>query len=976
MQFAVPGVYQFAVMPVSGTSNLIKLDMNTGYTSMSEPFRMTVVSSELQLGLYGSTNQQPMTVLVTDQMQKPVSGVNVYFADNDKTFAAWTGYNGTASAPVSTFTYDAQYGSVKFITVYIVDPTGAIMPGLVSTFKMFTYMLQGGTTNLGHIPYSITPIDPTIVRGTVGSTLSSNPLNVVVTDESGIAVSGTGVEFDVCDGDATFGSGQKSMVTFTNQYGIASTIVTLGMFTNDYPTQMQINANDPYLTQVELNSICVSALSVNNVRLNDAFHVLALPGPPAQLLSDIYDLPFQTDLPNHPLYAETYYVLDMHNNPVANSLVEFSVLDATPTTTGSHFINAKLYDDTPISATFTEPCSEGGAPSYRDSTCNYLKSDFITASRNDGVVAAIMYLGNTAGVTYNGRATLVSGIMTATQDFHGTAAISGTGSSGIYDIECWELVQNDYGIVNMWLPYPYKCSMLQTVTDTTAGQNVYDTSPDAQDSYQALIMTGGGGLSHSINSLPASSITLTPDGSGNVQFYLKLGPSVPPNGCKGSNLTICPNEVKVSGTGAQSGAISHGDLYSFGRDVEVFYPQANTGPQIINYNNSQGSYSIILPTTIAAYVRSYMLGSVDISRAKFTFGLNITYPGLPHPSFGYDPNMGCDLLTRDSDDGDGTGSEKGAIQYYPEFSMEIWQADTGGKVYGGNADAKITLYDKSTDLPISNDDVKYQIVATNPSTQDALNALCFLNQPFAGAGFTTNFLPAAAYQESGLNGAFRQFISYDPVSDQCNSRETTACPPATGVPMQAFDNGYGIMQITNGIPGGLTGSACQSPISPPPIQIPIYGTPTQDMIWNWVSNLNAGSSVMRDKYTQAATDYNNWLAEGRGQWSVSQLQMETWQMYNGGFYWTWRCADSAGDVFSPDTVCYKVPECTTDPQFGYSCQWIEDPDPPPFMLNKCKPSKLPQGYLANCSGLSTMVNPFYADCVKCIAINNPNWCQQ
>ena len=660
MQFAVPGVYQLAVMPVSGTSNLIKLDMNAGYTSMSEPFRMTVVSSELQLGLYGSTNQQPMTVLVTDQMQRPVSGVNVYFADNNKTFSAWTGSDGTASAPAGTFTYDAPYGSVKFITAYIVDPTGAIMPGLVSTFKMYTYILQGVTTNSSHIPYSITPIDPTIVQGTVGSTLSSNPLNVVVTDESGTVVSGTGVEFDVCIGDATFGNGQKSMVTFTNQYGIASAIVTLGRFTNDYPAQMQINANDPYPTQVGVNSICVSALSANNVRLNDAFHVLALPGPPVYLLPDINTQSFQTDLPNHPLFPEAYYVLDMYNNPVANSSVEFSVLDATPTTPGPNFINAKLYDDTPISATkFIKPCSEGGAPSYRDSMCNNLRSDFITASRNDGIVAAIMYLGNTAGVTYNGRATLVSGIMVATQDFHGIAAISGTGSSGIYDIECWELVLNNYGIVNMWLPYPYKCTMLQTAADTTAGQNVYNTGPDAQGTYQAQIMRGGGKLARSLNSSPDSAITLAPDGSGNVQFYLKLGPSVPPNGCKGYNLKICPNEVKVSGIGAQSGAISRGDLYSFGRDVEVFYPQASTGPQIINYSNSQGSYSIIVPTTIAAYVRSYVLGSIDISRVKFTFGLNITYPGLPHPSFGYDPNIGCDLLVRDVMPGMGQEMRKG-----------------------------------------------------------------------------------------------------------------------------------------------------------------------------------------------------------------------------------------------------------------------------------------------------------------------------
>ncbi|MGC9028006.1 MAG: hypothetical protein ACP5JP_10820, partial [bacterium] len=258
----------------------------------------------------------------------------------------------------------------------------------------------------------------------------------------------------------------------------------------------------------------------------------------------------------------SYFVLDLHNNPVANSPVAFAVLDATPTTPGPNFINAKLYDDTSFSAEKAlNSCEKGGLPSYRDDTCMNLKSNFTTMSRNDGAVAAIMYLGNTAGVIYNGEAMLLSGIMTATQDFHGTAVVSGTGSSGIYDIQCISLVQDQYGIVNMWLPFPYKCTMLKTITDTTAGQNVYDTCPDTQGTYQAQIMTGAGGLGYSVNSLPASSISLTPDGSGNVQFYLKLGSSVPPKGCKGDNLTICPNEVKVSGTGDRAGAISYGDLY-------------------------------------------------------------------------------------------------------------------------------------------------------------------------------------------------------------------------------------------------------------------------------------------------------------------------------------------------------------------------------------------------------------------------------
>jgi len=284
--------------------------------------------------------------------------------------------------------------------------------------------------------------------------------------------------------------------------------------------------------------------------------------------------------------------------------------------------------------------------------------------------------------------------------------------------------------------------------------------------------------------------------------------------------------------------------------------------------------------------------------------------------------------------------------------MEIWQADTGGKVYGGNADAKITLYDKSTDLPVSNDDVKYQIIATNPSTQDVLNALCYLNQPFAGAGFTTNFLPAVAYQESGLNGRFRQFIRYDPVSDTCNSRTTSTCLPATGVPVQSFDNGYGIMQITKGIPGGLTGGACQSPLSQPTLYIPTTNTPTQNMIWNWVANINAGAAVMLDKYKEEIAYenkvFNDLNRNNLGYLWVSptteQRQMNVWQRYNGcltkgrGCYYVWSlCATKVNEV------------CRAG--------WVKNPALP---TRKCP-----------------ALNPsyFYADCVNYWAHNNPQWCK-
>ena len=66
----------------------------------------------------------------------------------------------------------------------------------------------------------------------------------------------------------------------------------------------------------------------------------------------------------------------------------------------------------------------------------------------------------------------------------------------------------------------------------------------------------------------------------------KKGTEINETDGKGSNLTICPNEVKGSGTGDQSGAISYVDIYSFGRDVEIFYPKADRGPQTITYQNT------------------------------------------------------------------------------------------------------------------------------------------------------------------------------------------------------------------------------------------------------------------------------------------------------------------------------------------------------------------------------------------------------
>ena len=635
LQFAIPGVYQLAVLPVSGTSNLIKLDMATGYTSMSEPFHMSVVSSQLQLGLFGTTNQQPMTVLVTDQMQRPVSGVSVYFADNDKTYAELTGSNGDASAPAGTFTFDAQNGSVKFITVYIVDPTGNMMPGLIATFKMYTLLNPSAESGT---PAYITAIDPTQFTGTVGATV---PLRSVVTDAQGNPVKATYVEYRIQTGGATFG-GNSFIDVPTDQYGVASAIVTLGTSTSVYPITVQVNADDPYPTQVGFTTIDASALSGNNIP-PVLFYTMALPGSPANLEMENSGEQAQQGNPNMPLNIPIgYKTVDSHGNPVANSTVLFSVLPVTGTT-GTQFINAKLYDDTSISyAKFSASCENGGAPIFRDDNCTDLGNQITTISRSDGTTAVIMYLGNIYGVVYNGQAALANG--QDTQSFSAYAdPVAGLvpGGTPVLNVECKSPLQNQCNIVNMYLPYPFQCTGLLNSMPPSA--NYYNTTIDTTGSYEAAINEGNG----SLNTVPVypgyPSIPLHPDSSGTMNIWLKLGgPTTAPYSCKGNN--ICLNGFEISGN--SEGASVTGKVMSIGRDVQFLSPQQSQTNTITYSMMSDNSTDLSIPIGMVASISGCTAGAIDLSRIKFTFGLNITYPGWPNNIFndGYDNNIFNDNL--------------------------------------------------------------------------------------------------------------------------------------------------------------------------------------------------------------------------------------------------------------------------------------------------------------------------------------------
>ena len=203
-----------------------------------------------------------------------------------------------------------------------------------------------------------------------------------------------------------------------------------------------------------------------------------------------------------------------------------------------------------------------------------------------------------------------------------------------------------------------------------------------------------------------------------------------------------------------------------------------------------------------------------------------------------------------------------------------------------------------------------------------------------------NFLAAAAYQES----RFAQFTDIQ----QCSP--SPLIPLTDGYPVQACDNGYGIMQLTQGVPGGLTYNLGN-----------YTDTPTQDMIWNWVANINAGENVMLDKL-KGETTYEDRFTQDTGFYypTPEQQEMNVWQRYNGGLYWVWRCADSQGNISlytDPESPCLSAPACNPndDPNSAYFCQWIKNQLP----TTRCS------------DGTSRP----YAECVEAISNNNPSWCK-
>lgn len=81
---------------------------------------------------------------------------------------------------------------------------------------------------------------------------------------------------------------------------------------------------------------------------------------------------------------------------------------------------------------------------------------------------------------------------------------------------------------------------------------------------------------------------------------------------------------------------------------------------------------------------------------------------------------------------------------------------------------------------------------------------------------------------------------------------------ADGEPIVAFDNGYGITQMTN-------------------------PAPSYEQVWSWKENVRAGARLYQEKQKLAKA----YLSQSGRSYSAEQLRLETWSRWNGGAYHIW-----------------------------------------------------------------------------------------
>lgn len=96
---------------------------------------------------------------------------------------------------------------------------------------------------------------------------------------------------------------------------------------------------------------------------------------------------------------------------------------------------------------------------------------------------------------------------------------------------------------------------------------------------------------------------------------------------------------------------------------------------------------------------------------------------------------------------------------------------------------------------------------------------------------------------------------------------------ADGQPIVAFDQGYGMTQMT----------------SP---------APTYEQTWNWKANVRGGVGLYQQKQ-KAAKAY---LSQAGRSYTAEQLRLETWSRWNGGGYHKWNAAKAVW-VRNDDMLC-------------------------------------------------------------------------
>jgi hypothetical protein len=154
-----------------------------------------------------------------------------------------------------------------------------------------------------------------------------------------------------------------------------------------------------------------------------------------------------------------------------------------------------------------------------------------------------------------------------------------------------------------------------------------------------------------------------------------------------------------------------------------------------------------------------------------------------------------------------------------------WDAQSVVTNYGGTL--TVSAQSNSSQSSIQNAATTVTIKGTNPSAAEVTQ---FLARQSGSAGFDKILM-----QESRC----RHFN-------------------AVGEPIQSFDNGYGMCQLTNPVPS--------------------FG-----QVWNWKLNVQAGLSLFSVKRTAAI----NYLSQNNRSYTDEQLEYEAVSRWNGGSYHEW-----------------------------------------------------------------------------------------